>query len=315
MQISKQRLRFLCEVISYGIAYGTGTNQYDIIHTRIVAVLSALGGAREDEYYIRDLENQISDHYRVLNRYQFVDAKLADTGSEDRGDKVAADTCSPVSAQRTPCKDYEDLKHTQRYRNIVTYATKLDPGFNVHHVDYTYCNQGLDYMTGDCSVILKLNGQAFSHVQYIKQTRGDTIQYKDMSAIGLMSGWKPALRLKREEVLAKMEDVYIAWRDDQRDPEIPDRMKKVFYFLMNRFHGDLAQILYTRAVSEQQYLGVGENNKLYMLTSDRMMTLVSVVIVGYPIYTSIHGQLKIMVPEDDPTVVFTAQSVEKIEKK
>ena len=269
-----REIQFLCELISEGMRA-----DYQDIYLGVTALIERLKHLRYgDQYKIKSFEKQLSHYFYEGGYYRRTNENLL---SGSNRNKVSADACRVDKKQSSLCMDYSGLKSTHKYRNIVTIATKLDSGFMPQHIDYKYCQYNQDYVLVDASICMLVGDYTFSNVVYKNNGNTVSLRYCNSGSYYI------------ENDLYHLKDFYRTKFDDVMNMYSGDKEKRtrMFHLFINKFHGDFGQILYSHAASVEKLLDMRGGEGIYMLTDDKMMTLMSVMLLNIDIYTSYEKKL------------------------
>jgi hypothetical protein len=241
------------ECLILAIAEGTGGSAKEIGES----FKGIIPHAVDRKYEIRNLEFLINDHYRS----SFYESKKY----IDMNQHYTADTCRR-SSDSTICREYELNAH-----RVVTLATINDPGFITEHVDYDYCQSNRDYFAVDCRIHLMYKNKIFSRINYYND-RTMTFYDENTAAYAI-----PDRTARLRDVVEKL----LKYPSTLRKK----RIVNIFNIMLIKFHGDFAQILYARVVNEDPKLQY-DYGKLFVITNDRIMGIISAVMAGNTIYRS-----------------------------
>lgn len=318
--ISNNKLDFLCKILAVGIYSHNNDDRLsynDIKSTILNSIKITLykinnniaitdNYINHDQYrymynndiHIRNFENNVLRYYK--GEYD-IKTDIPDVDYY----KLSADTCHIPSQKdidegkdrllETPCKNYNEYNDV---RKIVTLATKLDPGFNITHVDYKYWQwKRIDYVLIDVNFILKYNNIQICDILYENNTENNRENNAENNTGNIYFRKQKYRRMTRADrtllyrmkIKNRMNKVYENLQDRSIDYRIIDeQIIDLYHRLMNRFFGDFGQILYSKALTHLNIIPCIKNNpcSINILTNDRMMTLISVLIGNHSVFTS-----------------------------
>lgn len=201
------------------------------------------------------------------------------------------DTCK-IGRFDPLCDMFEKV---QKIKTVIPLATLYDKGYVANHTGYDYCLKGMNYIFVNFVVTMDFRTEGGSIISFgnMKYERIDVNYPNNQHGVNfLYTKYADSLekqelslqnttKLKKSVILDTLNDT-ISKLHELTDVKGVKTVSNTYDLLLNKFYGDFGQVLNLKALND-----TGRLENACVLTNDKMLAIISVIIARHPVVTKI----------------------------